>query len=227
MRIICRRSTKTDGHEDKQERFVPICPKLRPLLLTRMAECISDDDLLCPIGSEKGIGGYARQVVEDAIHAAGVKVWPDRFQTLRSSLAKDWKARGIPEFAVDAWLGHNNVTSRKHYTSNVPPQMFELISGVKQAAQNAAQTLSELGGSQGTRSEAEKTEPAEIPGKSERFQRVPLLALTGKVEAEGIEPSSRDNTSAGLYMHSRLFNLVPSAENRHPSEATRRLYLIR
>jgi len=45
------------------------------------------------------------------------------------------------------------------------------------------------------------------------------------MEAAGIEPASRDNTSAGLYMLSRWFNLVSSAERRHPSENTRRLYL--
>ena len=219
------RCTKTEAHEDKQERFVPICEKLRPLLIARMAECSNDDDLLCPIGSEKGIGGYAREVVEDAIEAAGLKVWPDRFQTLRSSLAKDWKARGIPEFAVDAWLGHNNVTSRKHYTSNVPPQMFELISGVKQAARNPAQNASELGGSKGKRPEDPKTEPAEIPGNSETFQRVPLPSETANMEAEGLEPSSRSNADSGLYMLISRFDLDPDAEHEHPAPGSSRLYL--
>ena len=214
----------TEAHAGKKERFVPIEADLRPLVETRLAEC-AEGEALCPIGSGGEIGGYARRVIIQAIKDAGVSVWPDLFQTLRSSRAKLWKARGIPEFAVDAWLGHNNVTSRKHYTSNVPPQMFELVSGVKQAAQNPAQNVAELGGSQGTGDEAGKEEPAGIPSFSEDFQRVRSPSETASMEAEGIEPSSQDHRNGGLYMLIWCFDLDPGDEHQHPAPRSSRLNL--
>lgn len=192
LRVPCE---KTSGHAGKQERFVPICHRLRPLLIARFADMPVNGDI-CPIGSAVQIGGYARRVVMAAIAAAGVAPYTDIFQSLRSSLAKEWKSLGIPEFAVDAWLGHNNVTSRKHYTSNVPPQMFSLITGIQQAAQNPAQTLAEVGGSTGKHSVGPNTEPAGTPRFTEAFQQVPFLSVSGQVEAAGIE-SARE-TKIGL-----------------------------
>ena len=45
------------------------------------------------------------------------------------------------------------------------------------------------------------------------------------MEAEGFEPSSRENCEGGLYMLRRFFDLDADDENRHPSPASSRLYL--
>jgi len=45
------------------------------------------------------------------------------------------------------------------------------------------------------------------------------------MEAEGIEPSSRDNSNGGLYMHSRCFNLDRGNGHRHSSPQSSRLFL--
>jgi hypothetical protein len=59
-----------------------------------------------------------------------------------------------------------------------------------------------------------------------------LFFASRKMEAEGIEPSSRDNSNGGLYMLSRCFvrRVSPSrlnrrGEHRHPSRQSSRLYL--
>lgn len=222
LRVHC---AKTDGHPDKMVRYVPICPRLRPLVAARIQELEGEEDYLCPIGTEAGIGGHARRVVLRAIVAAGQKPWPDIFQTLRSSLVLELKTSGLPEFAVDAWLGHNNATSRRHYTSGVPEQLFDRVSGPMQAAQNPAQKTSETRGMLKTEAEEKKARAAESPVLSEDFQELPLQSEIRKMEAEGIEPSSQDNVSVGLYMLSRFFNLDADDENRHPSPASSRLYL--
>ena len=46
------------------------------------------------------------------------------------------------------------------------------------------------------------------------------------MEAEGFEPSSRDNADLGLYMLRRFFNLDAVAGNRHSTSASSRLDLI-
>ena len=48
-----------------------------------------------------------------------------------------------------------------------------------------------------------------------------------RVEAEGIEPSSRNNSNGGLYMLSRFFDLGPGGGKRHSPPAPSRLYLVR
>lgn len=45
------------------------------------------------------------------------------------------------------------------------------------------------------------------------------------MEAEGIEPSSRDDDAVGLYMLSRSFDLDADGEDRHSPPTSRRLNL--
>jgi hypothetical protein len=47
------------------------------------------------------------------------------------------------------------------------------------------------------------------------------------MEAEGIEPSSQDNVSAGLYMLSICFDLDPTADQVQPAVSSSRLFLAR
>jgi|GEM_PF-654175 len=187
--LMSIRISKTEAHVGKHFRQVPICDHLRGLLQERMGQCQPGERLIA-MASDKSLDGHSRRIIAEAMRMAQVERWPKIMQTLRSSCAKDWKAEGVPEFAVDAWLGHNNVTSRKHYTSNVPPQMFTLVTGIVPAARKAARTLADYSGRNEKTRDPQNGNNADLPELSDRFHRVPLGSLPAKIGATGFEPAA-------------------------------------
>ena len=63
-------------------------------------------------------------------------------------------------------------------------------------------------------------------GQSKSAKKIPVtwtgIETEYQMEAEGIEPSSQDNVSVGLYMFSWSFNLDANDEDQHPSSASKR-----
>ena len=186
LRVRC---VKTSGYVGKEMRFVPICGRLRPLIVERLRQ-LGPDESLCPIGSVSGIGGYPRRVIERAMSDASVQPYTGIFQSLRSSLAKEWKSAGIEEYAVDACLGHNNVTSRRHYTSSVPPETFGRIARVVDAARNAARNAAEVGGSKGDNAEQAKPGADGKPRFPDGFREVPSGTASREIGVTGFEPAA-------------------------------------
>jgi hypothetical protein len=71
------------------------------------------------------------------------------------------------------------------------------------------------------------TRPSERPGHATATAAIRSKPIAPLVEAEGIEPSSQDNVSVGLYMLSRCFDLDSTADRQHPAMESSRLDLIR
>ena len=114
------RSPKTERHPGHATRQVPVTLALLPLLQDRLAELAHPD---APLVTK--LGGNVRRTLHAAIKAAGLDQWPDLMQALRSSCEQDMLNAGLPEYAVTRWIGHNVATSRKHYTHNVVPEVFQ------------------------------------------------------------------------------------------------------
>ncbi len=106
-------SPKTEHHEGKACRVVPIFPELRPYL-----EAVWDE---APEGSRHVITRYRmrntnlRTQLQKIIKRAGFKPWPKLFQNLRATRATELIAAGWPEYKVCSFLGHSAAVAKKHY----------------------------------------------------------------------------------------------------------------
>ncbi len=107
-------SPKTEHHEGRGSRVVPLFPELRPYL----------DDVWDQ--AEKGGSPYVitryrdtatnlRTQLTKIIRRAGLTPWPKLWQNLRATRATELVAAGWPEHKVCTWLGHTEAVARKHY----------------------------------------------------------------------------------------------------------------
>jgi integrase len=127
------RSPKTEHHEGKGERIIPLFPELVPFL--------KEAQLANP---EAEFVITQRTVFADvlltAIRRAGLQPWPRLWNSLRSSRGTELVNDHAPHVAA-AWLGHSELVAKKHYWQ-VTDADFEKA---QNAAQQPAATASEGG----------------------------------------------------------------------------------
>jgi integrase len=110
-------SPKTERHEGKATRIVPLFPELRPYLDAVYAAAPSIDE---EGGSEFVIVRYRqananlRTQLERIITRAGLKPWPKLFQNLRASRATELAAVH-PSHVAAEWMGHSRTVAAEHY----------------------------------------------------------------------------------------------------------------
>ena len=137
------RSPKTEHHEGKESRLVPIFPELRPYLEAAW-------DVAAP-GTEFVISRYRdgntnlRTQLNRIIHKAGLKPWPKLFQNLRSTRETELAER-FPLHLVTAWLGNSQLVATKHYLQVTDDHFAQAaskpttdLSSQKEAVQNPVQ----------------------------------------------------------------------------------------
>jgi hypothetical protein len=137
-------SSKTEHHEGRESRIIPLFPEL--------LSCLREVFEAAETGSIYFITRYRqasvnlRTQLQRIIAKAGLKAWPKLFQNLRSTreteLAERW-----PEHVVCAWIGNSKKVAREHYLQ-VTDEHFEraamLPKRMREAAQNPTQQMSEL-----------------------------------------------------------------------------------
>jgi len=106
------RSPKTEHHEGKDSRWVPLFPELRPHL-----EAAFDR---AAVGAEFVITRYRdgnanlRTQLLRIIAKAGLTPWPKLFQNLRSTRETEL-AESFPIHVVTSWMGNSQLVATKHY----------------------------------------------------------------------------------------------------------------
>jgi hypothetical protein len=133
-------SPKTERFEGHAERWVPISPRLRELILDCIDPEAPEDQKLITI---KSLDARRRKMVRWMLQAE-IKPWDDTWQTLRRSCEIEWEM-SFPSFAVNRWMGHSFTVSRRHYARFVPDELFAQASGQK-ATQNPTQQIAAGGG---------------------------------------------------------------------------------
>lgn len=112
---------KTEHHEGKGTRWVPIFPEVRPIL-----ERLFD---AAPDGADYVITRYRRAeqnlrtTLTKIVHRAGLTMWPKAFQNLRASCETELMER-FPAHVVVAWIGHTERIAQQHYLQ-VTDEHFE------------------------------------------------------------------------------------------------------
>jgi integrase len=144
------RSAKTEHHEGKGERTMPLFPELRPYLEAVRSEL----DLQCdspekPLAEQPVISRYRdananlRTQLCKIIRRAKLKPWPKLFQNLRATRATELADEFPSKVAAD-WLGHSVRIADKHYRQTTDEHFARALgsSSLKSAQEeNAAPAL--------------------------------------------------------------------------------------
>ncbi len=103
-------SPKTERHEGKAERTIPIFPELRPHL-----EAVWE---LTESGTEfvvsRRLWPSTHYSMEKIVRHAGLTPWPKLFQNCRSSRETEL-AEQFPIHVVCYWMGNSQAVAKKHY----------------------------------------------------------------------------------------------------------------
>jgi len=154
------RASKTEHHEHRGERWVPLFPELRPHL---MALWHPEVGLADPVVTRyRSAAQNLRTTFERIIHAAGLKPWPRLFQNLRATRETELAAR-FPLHVVTAWMGNTEAVAARHYLQVTDADFAAALDPAgKSAAPGAAAT---------DRNERGGVQPAEVPRRPRRRNR--------------------------------------------------------
>src|SRR5262245_44379727 len=127
------RSAKTEHHEGKDRRVVPIFPELLPHLADAFDRAEPGQEYVVTRCRDGGVN--LRTQLERIIERAVLVPWPKLFQNLRASRQTELAER-YPIHVVCAWLGNSTAIANEHYLQ-VTEAHYE------QAAQIPAQSAAE------------------------------------------------------------------------------------
>jgi len=131
------RSPKTEHHEGKASRVIPIFPELRPHLEAARAEAPKDAEYV--IGSYRLDNANLRSRLFRIIKAAGLKPWPKVFHNLRSSRQTELAGQ-FPIHVVCDWIGNSVAIAQKHYLQVTESHLAKAIGEVDaKVTQNMAE----------------------------------------------------------------------------------------
>lgn len=109
---ITVRSPKTEHHEGKESRVIPLFPELRPYLLEAFEA--ADPGTVHVVTRFRDGGINMRTGFEKIIWRAKLEPWPKLFHNLRASRQTEL-AELYPLHVVCAWIGNSEVVAKKHY----------------------------------------------------------------------------------------------------------------
>ena len=183
---ITVRSPKTEHHEGKAERVIPLFPELRQYLQAVLDELLEDFDPKANRLSEQPVisryrdcNANLRTQLQRIISKAGLTPWTKLFQNLRSTRETEL-AEEYPMHVVCDWIGNSPAVAAKHYLQTTDEHFAK-------AAQNAAQNTAQ---DMGTDRQAPEQE-CEIPGECDS-SALPLvfdMAEAGLEPARGLPPT--------------------------------------
>ena len=174
------RSPKTEHHEGKAERWVPLFPEVRRYLDKAFFDPSRDECEEFVITRYRDAGVNLRTQLHRIIIKAGFTPWPKTWQNLRSTRQTELAER-FPAHVVCQWVGNSQAVAARHYLQ-VTDEHFRLA--VEERAQKRAQNGLEAGGNSEKPQKDDAEETPEKPGPSIDFHALPM----GGVGGTGLEP---------------------------------------
>ena len=186
-------SPKTEHHEGKESRQIPIFPELRPYLNEVWDQA--------PPGTEYLITRYRsgnanlRTQLERIIRKAGLQPWPKPFQNLRSTRETELAER-FPMHVVCAWIGNTQAVAAKHYLQ-VRDEDFDraVQRDAKDDARATQKTTQQPTGDSGT-SGQETTQAHVRHGLMPQSSSMCYNSPKGLAPRVGLEPTTQRLTAA-------------------------------
>lgn len=107
------RSPKTEHHEGKEGRIVPLFPEIRPYLEECFEQAADGSEYV--IVKHRVKSGNLRTTLKKIVTRAGLNPWPKPFQNLRSTRETELQSEGFNLQTVVAWLGNSPEVALKSY----------------------------------------------------------------------------------------------------------------
>ena len=142
-------SAKTEHHEGKGTRLVPIFPEMRPYLEAVWEA--AEPGTVHVITRYRDANANLRTQLQRIVAKADLKPWPKLFQNLRASRATEL-ASEYPAHVAAAWLGHSTLVANKNYWQVTDDDFAKAIGADTEAVQS---------GAEGTRREPRRIADAE------------------------------------------------------------------
>ena len=114
-------SPKTEHHEGRESRLIPMFPELRPHLEQAFEQ--AEPGTTFVINRYRPAKQNLRTQFGKIIQRAGLKPWPKLFQNLRSTRETEL-AESYSLHVVCAWIGNSQAVAKKHYLQ-VTDEHFE------------------------------------------------------------------------------------------------------
>lgn len=168
-------SIKTEHHEGKGVRVVPLFPELKTALDDVFDQAEPGNEYV--IVRRRMNSQNLRTGFLEIVKRAGLKPWPKIFQNLRSTRETEL-AEVYPLHVVVAWLGNSQLVAAKHYLQVTNDHFKQAV----QAAQNPAQSTPTSSGKPEQVTRDDCVVPAELQGTA--------------AECHGLPPSSVDPSGA-------------------------------
>ena len=105
-------SPKTEHHEGKATRLVPLFPELRPHLLAVFEG--APEGAKYVITRYRDVNANLRTQLHRIIRRAGLEPWPKTFHSLRATRETEL-AEQYPIHVVCEWIGNSEAVAKKHY----------------------------------------------------------------------------------------------------------------
>jgi integrase len=148
---------KTERHEGKEERWVPIFPELKPYLEEAFDR--AEPGVVHVIDLRGRSDAYLHTGLTHIVRRAGLTTWPRLFHNLRASRETELM-QTFPVHVVTAWMGHDALIAQKHYLQVTDDDFQRAAKGGAGALQKAVQ--------QGTAPDrTEPQDPSEEQGECE------------------------------------------------------------
>ena len=125
-------SPKTERHEGRATRWVPIFPELAPLF-EKHYDAAPEGELYVLPSYRQADKSKVTTMLRAAIRRSGVDRWPRLFHSLRATRQTELQGM-FPAHVANSWIGNTADVADRHY-------LMTLDSHFEQAAQNAAQHM--------------------------------------------------------------------------------------
>jgi integrase len=129
------RSPKTERHEGKESRFVPLYPELRPYLDEAFHQAEENGSEFVLTGGRDAAKNFRTKFTK-IIQRAGLKPWPKLFHNLRATRQTEL-ADQFPAHVVCDWMGNSQPVASKHYLHTTEDHFSAAITPEKRGAETA------------------------------------------------------------------------------------------
>ena len=182
IRVTC---SKTEHHEGRGERFVPMFPELRPHLQEAFDEAEPGTEFV--ITRYRNRNANLRTQFQRIIRKAGLTPWPRLFHNLRSTRQTEL-AESFPAHVVCSWIGNTERVAGNHYLQTTDAHFARAIEEPKEkATQNQTQKPAETPCNDVQRHLAESQNPLVLLGNPASC----AFTQDGVIAATGLEPVTR------------------------------------
>ena len=184
-------SPKTEHHEDKGSRTIPLFPELKPHLLEAFEQ--AEPGTRYVITRYRDGSANLRTQLQRIIRQAGLEPWPKPFQNLRSTRQTEL-AECFPMHAVCKWIGNSQPVASEHYLQ-VTDEHFERAIGrddeaSAEAAHKAAQKLHETARNDSKPSQENDSQLVMDSGINKKVPAIAGTFLSANIPPTGLEPVS-------------------------------------